>query len=119
MSRPMKVAIIGAGDIFPAYAKGLAAFGNLELMAVADANPLAAQARAEAFGLAAQTVPQLLDGEAEIVVNLTPPAAHRSVGEAVLAAGKHLYTEKPLAASGFASATAINSRLPNAANPFA
>lgn len=94
-----KIGIIGAGDIFPAYAKGLAAFGNVQLMSVADARPEAAAARACEFGIAAQTPAQLLASDAEIIINLTPPAAHLAVGQQVLQAGKHLYTEKPLAAS--------------------
>lgn len=94
-----RVAIIGAGDIFPAYATGLRAFGHLELIAVADARADAARARAEAFGIRALTPAELLAGEADIVINLTPPAVHLTVGRQVLEAGKHLYTEKPLAAS--------------------
>ncbi len=93
------VAIIGAGDIFPAYAAGLAQFGTLRLVGVADARPEAAAAQAQALGLPALSVDELLAGEAQIVINLTPPQAHRAVGEAVLKAGKHLYTEKPLAGS--------------------
>lgn len=98
-SEATKVAIIGAGDIFPAYAQGLAAFGNLQLVAVADARASAAEARAAEFGIAAQTPAELLASDAEIVINLTPPDVHLAVGRQVLQAGKHLYTEKPLAAS--------------------
>ncbi|WIT12575.1 Gfo/Idh/MocA family oxidoreductase [Paucibacter sediminis] len=94
-----KLGIIGAGDIFPAYARGLAAFGNVQLIAVADARAEAATARAAEFGLLAMTPAELLASEAEIIINLTPPAAHLAVGTEVLRAGKHLYTEKPLAAS--------------------
>ncbi|MEJ6000727.1 Gfo/Idh/MocA family protein [Paucibacter soli] len=94
-----RIGIIGAGDIFPAYAKGLAAFGNVRLVAVADARAEAADARAAEFGIVAMTPAQLLASDADIVINLTPPAAHLAVGQQVLEAGKHLYTEKPLAAS--------------------
>ncbi len=93
-----KIAIVGAGDIFPAYAKGLAAQPGVELVAVADLKPEAAAARAAEAGIRACSLAEMLAGDAEIVVNLTPPAAHCAVGEQVLAAGKHLYTEKPLAA---------------------
>ncbi|MCV2369629.1 Gfo/Idh/MocA family protein [Roseateles oligotrophus] len=104
--KPTAVAIIGAGDIFPAYAKGLAQFGNLRLIGVADAKPEAAQSRAAEFDLPLMSLDQLLGSEAEIIINLTPPLAHRAVGEAVLKAGKHLYTEKPLAGS-FADGAAL------------
>lgn len=99
MSEPTKIGIIGAGDIFPAYAKGLQAFGNVQLMAVADARAEAAEQRAAEFGIAAMTPARLLASEAQIIINLTPPAVHLAVGQQVLEAGKHLYTEKPLAAS--------------------
>lgn len=100
------VAIIGAGDIFPAYVAGLAQFGNLRLVGVADARPEAAAAQSQALAVPAFSVDELLAGEAQIVINLTPPQAHRAVGEAVLKAGKHLYTEKPLAGS-FADGAAL------------
>src|SRR5665647_1984672 len=35
----------------------------------------------------------------DMVVNLTPPAAHVAVSQAAIAAGKHVYSEKPLALS--------------------
>ncbi len=106
MTRATSVGIIGAGDIFPAYAKGLAQFGNLRLVGVADAKPEAAAARAADFDLPAMSMDRLLGSEVEIIINLTPPLAHRAVGEAVLKAGKHLYTEKPLAGS-FADGAAL------------
>lgn len=101
-----KVGIIGAGDIFPAYARGLKAQPGIELVAVADLRPEAAALGAAEAGIRACSLPGLLAGEAEIIVNLTPPAVHRAVGEQVLAAGHHLYTEKPLAAS-FADGCAL------------
>ena len=58
------------------------------------------------------TVAQLLaDPEIEIAINLTVPLAHAAVAQQVLAAGKHVYLEKPLAAD-FADAQAL---LPEAA----
>ena len=41
----------------------------------------------------------LADDEVEIVLNLTVPAVHAEVSLAALQAGKHVYTEKPLAVS--------------------
>ena len=39
----------------------------------------------------------LADAEVEIVVNLTIPAVHAAVSKSILEAGKHVYSEKPLA----------------------
>ena len=66
-------------------------------MALADANPAAAEARAGEFGLAARSIEALLaDPAIEIVVNLTVPKAHVEVGLQAIAAGKHVHSEKPL-----------------------
>jgi predicted dehydrogenase len=55
----------------------------------------------------AMTIEHLLaDPSIEIVLNLTPPLAHAAVSRAAIAAGKHVYSEKPLA-SDRASAAAI------------
>jgi hypothetical protein len=48
----------------------------------------------------------LCDGDAAVVLNLTPIQLHSEVSLAALAAGKHLYTEKPVAFS-LADARAI------------
>jgi predicted dehydrogenase len=101
-----RIGIIGTGNIFPAYLRTLQASKGIVIVGVADARPAAAKARAAESGLQALTIRQLLASDADIVLNLTPPAAHFEVGTQVLAAGKHLFTEKPLAAS-FAQGQAL------------
>lgn len=91
--------IIGCGNISGIYLKNLTqAFETVDLRAVADLDPARARAKAGEYpGVKALTVEQLLaDPAIEVVVNLTIPLAHASVGRAVLAAGKSLYLEKPL-----------------------
>ncbi len=57
----------------------------------------AAEARAEEYGVKAQTIDELLaNDEVDVVVNLTIPEAHFPVSKAILEAGKHVYSEKPL-----------------------
>jgi predicted dehydrogenase len=94
---PVGVGVIGCGNISPAYLKAAQFFPILAIRGIADANAAAAEARAKEFGVAARSVDALLaDPEIELIVNLTTPKAHVDVGLAALAAGKHVYSEKPL-----------------------
>ena len=68
------VGIIGCGVISAAYLKAARKFPILEIVAVADADPKAAAARGQEFGIPAKSVAALLDDPAiEIVLNLTVP----------------------------------------------
>lgn len=97
---PVKVGLIGAGNISEQYIKASRTFRAMEVVACADLDLSRATARAREFGLQARTVDELLtDPDIEIVVNLTIPAAHAAVSRAIIAAGKHVYSEKPLAIS--------------------
>lgn len=99
MPEQVKVGVIGAGKIFPAYAAGCRAFSILDLDAVADIDEGRAAQQAVAHGVPrALSVDALLaDPQIQIVVNLTVPKVHAAVSLAAIAAGKHLYSEKPLA----------------------
>lgn len=93
------VGIIGCGNISDIYLTNLGGrFSSVQLAACADALPERAKAKAERFGIAALGVEELLAApDIDLVVNLTIPAAHAAVTRAALEAGKHVYTEKPLA----------------------
>ena len=96
----MGVGIVGAGNISESYLLRAPLFHGIEMRAVADLDPARAKARAAEFGVRAETVEGLLAAsDIDIVVNLTVPAAHHDVTCAILAAGKHAYSEKPLALS--------------------
>ncbi|AGP59164.1 Gfo/Idh/MocA family protein [Streptomyces rapamycinicus] len=98
MHVPVRVGVIGCGNIFSRYATGMSRFPGLELVAVADVDAARAHVAAAETGAAACTVDGLLGRtDVEVVVNITPPTAHAAVSEQALAAGKHLYVEKPLA----------------------
>ena len=89
--------VIGCGVISTAYLKAAQRFANLEMQAVADMRSDAAEKRGAEFGVPAMRVDQLLKrDDVEIVVNLTVPLAHTDVSLAVLNAGKHVHSEKPL-----------------------
>ncbi|UWR47408.1 Gfo/Idh/MocA family protein [Phaeobacter inhibens] len=92
------IGIIGCGNISLTYLKMIPLFSGMKLRAVADINPEAAQARAAEHGLRAETVEGLLAAEdVAVVVNLTIPEAHYPLTRRILEAGKHAYSEKPLA----------------------
>jgi len=92
------IGIVGCGNICEAYLSNLPRFPGLRLAGVADLDPGRAAAMAGRFDLAPFEVAALLASDAvDIVLNLTTPAAHVELGLAALAAGKHVYAEKPLA----------------------
>ncbi len=94
-----KVGIIGCGNISKIYCESPEKFPNIEIVACADIDLERARARAAAHGIAkAMSVDDLLaDPEVQIAVNLTIPAVHAAVSKRILEAGKHVYSEKPLA----------------------
>lgn len=102
-----QIGIIGCGNISDAYFKGAARSAFVQVKACADLNADAAQAKATLYGAQALTVPALLaDPDISLVVNLTVPLAHAAVSRQIVDAGKHVYSEKPLAAN-FADAAAL------------
>ncbi len=98
MENRFGVGIIGCGNISEIYCKNLQTFEHLNLVACADLDEPRAVARAAQFNIAARSVDELLaSDDIELVVNLTIPDAHAAVSRAILKAGKHAYSEKPLA----------------------
>ena len=94
----MGVGIIGCGNISEIYCKNLQAFDNVTLVACADIEIERAEKRAAQFGISGLGVGALLArDDIELIVNLTIPDAHADVSRAILKAGKHVYSEKPLA----------------------
>ena len=91
------IGIIGLGNISAAYLKASKDFPILDIRAVADMNPAAAKARADEFGLKVVGLDDIFtDPSIDIILNLTIPNAHVDVGLRAIAAGKHVYSEKPL-----------------------
>jgi predicted dehydrogenase len=96
--RPVRVGMIGCGVISHAYAANAGAFEGFEIVACSDLDAARRTALAEAHGLTATAPDALLsDPEIDVVLNLTPPAAHRDVTRLALDHNKHVYSEKPLA----------------------
>ncbi|MDG1430639.1 MAG: Gfo/Idh/MocA family oxidoreductase [Paracoccaceae bacterium] len=100
MSDNLGVGIIGCGNISAAYLQLAPLLKGYDIVAVADINMDNANARADEFGVRANTVEDLLaSDDIYLVINLTIPAAHLEVSKAVLQAGKHVYSEKPFVLS--------------------
>jgi predicted dehydrogenase len=93
------IGVIGAGVISSQYLDNLTTFPDLDVRFVADIDLDRAKAQAEKYKIPGHgSVAELLaQDDIEIVENLTIPQAHVEVALQVLAAGKHVWTEKPFA----------------------
>jgi predicted dehydrogenase len=99
---PVKVGIIGCGNISSKYLRTIAAFPILECVACADLDIERARAKASEAGENVQAcAPDELLGmpDVEIVIDLTTPQAHYDVALAAVQSGKHVFNEKPLTVS--------------------
>ncbi|WP_411334031.1 Gfo/Idh/MocA family protein [Metabacillus indicus] len=95
----MKIGVIGCGNISKVYLSSLKKFQHIEITGCADLVESAAAARSREFDIPCFKSPEeLLQSDAEIILNLTIPKAHGKVALDSLNAGKHVYGEKPLAA---------------------
>jgi len=97
---PMRVGVVGCGNISDIYLKNAPRFRDIVVTACADLNADAAKRQAERYAIDALSVNDLMkNDEVDIVLNLTIPDAHAEVSLQALEAGKHVYSEKPLAIS--------------------
>jgi predicted dehydrogenase len=96
---PVGVGIVGAGTISETYLKNLTSFPDIDVLAVGDLVAEAASAKAAEHSVPTSggVAAVLTHPDVEIVVNLTIPAAHAEVASQAIAAGKHVWNEKPLA----------------------
>ncbi|MFE0464060.1 Gfo/Idh/MocA family protein [Kitasatospora sp. NPDC058965] len=97
----LRVGVVGAGNISGAYFTTFPRLANLRVTAIADLDAdRAAAAAAGLPGVRAATPDELYAADdVDLVLNLTVPAAHADVAHAAIAAGKHVYGEKPLAST--------------------
>ncbi len=96
----MRVGLIGCGNISDIYLRNQPHFQNHRIVAVADLVHEAAKARAAEFGVEAMSVDAMMArDDIDTVLNLTIPSAHAPLALEAIAAGKHVYQEKPLATS--------------------
>jgi predicted dehydrogenase len=96
----LRVGLIGCGSVSGQYLPNGARLEALRYVACADVDPSAAQRVGDKWELDVFTPDELLAREdVDVVLNLTPPDHHADVALRAIAAGKHVYTEKPLATS--------------------
>lgn len=98
----VKIAMIGVGNISGIYLENITrVFREIELVGVCDLVWERAAAAREKYGIPKQyktMYDAFDDGEVDVILNLTRPCEHYEVSRAALMAGKHVYSEKPLAA---------------------
>jgi predicted dehydrogenase len=98
-NKPLRIAIVGCGNIAGAYAKTLKPHSHIQLLGATDIDLQRAEAYVGEYG--GKVYPSLedvlADEAVELVVNLTIHHAHVPVITQCLLAGKDVYSEKPLA----------------------
>ena len=95
---PLRVGIVGLGNISGIYLKNLGAFEATTVVAVADLDPARAEKAAEEHGVPNVLAPDEIVShpDVDLILNLTIPAAHAAVAMDAVGHGKHVYNEKPL-----------------------
>jgi predicted dehydrogenase len=93
------VAIVGCGNIADRYAEDIGRQTHLHLVGVTDLDVEKATGFAEAVGTHAYASLDevLADDAVAIVANLTSHHAHVPVSKAAIEAGRHVFSEKPIA----------------------
>lgn len=99
-SRPLRVGVVGAGNMGRHHVRILASLGPAAALAgVADLDPAVRKEVAERHRVPVYADFRDLLPEVDAVVVAVPTSAHAEVGLACLEAGKHVLLEKPIAAS--------------------
>ena len=92
--------IVGTGFIGPHHIDAVRRLGFVDVVAIAEMNDTLAKAKAEALGVpkAYGSYEAMLDDpDVHVVHNTTPNYLHFPVNAAVIAKGKHIVSDKPLA----------------------
>ncbi len=97
--REIRVGLIGCGVISGIYLENAKKFNFYTITACADLDLSRAKATAAKYEIQKVYSPEELiqDPDIDLILNLTIPAAHADIAVQALKAGKHVYSEKPLA----------------------
>ncbi|MGC0055280.1 Gfo/Idh/MocA family protein [Brucella pituitosa] len=95
----MNIAIIGTGFVADYYMTTLRNYPQLKLLGAFDRSGERLKVFAAHYNVRAYESFQaiLADKDVQILLNLTTPESHYAISRAALEAGKHVYSEKPLA----------------------
>ncbi|MCX5653788.1 MAG: Gfo/Idh/MocA family oxidoreductase [Planctomycetota bacterium] len=100
--RKIRVGVIGCGNVSGAYLPNLLGSPFVEVVSVCDIIPERAEAAAKKYKVPNfyPHIDKMLAGaDFDLLVNLTSMPAHFPLNKAALQAGKHVWTEKPMASS--------------------
>jgi predicted dehydrogenase len=101
-AKRIKVAVIGCGSVSRMYLPDLSKCPHVELVSTCDIIPDRAENQAKRFNVPHHFphIDKLLAGpEFDLLVNLTDMQEHEQLNRAGIAAGKHIWSEKPIANS--------------------
>lgn len=97
---PLRIGIVGCGNISGIYFKNLGSYRSTEVVACADLDVDRAKAVGAEQGVFGMNTDELLArDDIDLILNLTVPKAHAEVALKAIEAGKHVYNEKPLTIS--------------------
>ena len=97
--QPVRVGVIGIGNMGWHHARVLSLLRDAELVGVADPDPVRGQLAVEQFGCRWFASYEEMLGEVEAVCIAVPTLLHHRVGMACFQAGVHVLIEKPIAAT--------------------
>jgi len=106
----IKVGIIGTGYIGVSHIEAVRRIGFLELLAVADANQALAQKKAKEYFIPRcyNSLDEMLaDPDIQVIHNCTPNNLHFDINKKIIQAGKHVFSEKPLARDSHESSALV------------
>lgn len=94
---PLRVGVVGAGEMGRNHLRAYSSLRGVELVAVADTDTALARSVAESYGCQFFSAPHELVGVVDAATIAVPSVAHAEVGSLLLREGIHCLIEKPLA----------------------
>ena len=97
--KPFRIGLIGTGRISDIYIQNCSKFDELEIVSCGSLDAEESKKKAKVYGIPTVQSPVeiLADPNVDCILNLTIPASHAAVTLQALEAGKHVYSEKPIA----------------------